>query len=282
VRALALAVLLLGCSDSTLPQADNGVIFVAQSTGSGVYLGHGVFMTAWHVCFTPLFDESLGDDDRLRYFHEGYYEGAAPDSYYCQTSTAPDVDWTVSAADQGGCLPISKLPGYTLSLTRVDREAFARNALFADWTLDVCLFDVDAETAAVLDERLAPIAVEPEPVRVGQKVVVAGHQIDALNDVGAEGCEVIRGVEDVLDPDPIQPSPLVVPSFAVDCRQVEHGSSGSPVFDAESGRLLGVVWTGVDLGTDEAVVYVSAASEWRAHLASRPAAQYTQISRLFQ
>ncbi len=108
---------------------------------------------------------------------------------------------------------------------------------------DLCVLDVGSERAA-LDGVLETLSVDREPVQVGQEVVFAGHNRCTVNDVGVETCTVVEPTTDVADPDTVQPSPLVVPSFAIDCRDPEHGASGSPVFDANTGALLGILWTG--------------------------------------
>lgn len=289
-----LASLLLGLAagcgdDAPIPQVDNATLLVSQHLGSGVYVGDGHVLTNWHVCALPLFDESLDDTrDHLRYFHapgDGgapLVEGLAPDSYYCPVSgaTPEDLDYTVSATDTGGCARVVDLEAKRLAFTRIGVEAPAGRMRFADWTIDTCLLEVDADTRAQLDGTLEPLTLDLDPVTVGQEVVVAGHNTDGINQVGVDACRVIAAPALIVDPDPIAPSPLEVPSFAIDCRRLEHGSSGSPVFDAATGRLLGLVWTGVDLGTAEVRVYVTAISEWRARLAPRPVAQFAQLDAL--
>jgi hypothetical protein len=278
VRALILA-LLAGCSSGvSIDQIDNAGIVVSPHTGSAVYVGGGILVTNWHVCLVPLFDGSLGDDDFVRFYVDDGApdaEGAEPDDFYCP-APAGGGGWVRSQVGGDGCMPLSNATGQSYRFTRVGAEASPARIVFADWSLDLCLVEIAPVPG------LPAIEIEEQPVAIEQEVVVAGHQTDAGNDVGVEICRVTETVVDVLDPDPIQPSPLMVPSFKVDCREVEHGSSGSPVFDAATGKLLGLVWTGTNLGTEEAEVYVTAASEWLGKLEARPDEQYAPLRRLFQ
>ena len=94
----------------------------------------------------------------------------------------------------------------------------------------------------------------------------------------AETCHVIATPSLMSDPDSVNPSDSVVPSFTIDCRTTQHGSSGSPVFDAITGALLGLVWTGpcAQLGKCKPPVYVTAASAWL-NQGGRPATEYSQL-----
>lgn len=290
LRSAALAALLVGCGSGDLPQADNAAILGGSHVASGAYAGGGLLLTNWHVCMLPLFDDSLGDDDYVRLYNDpgdgspAYREGADLGDYYCldPDGGGTDLDYLRSSENLGGCSSLFTLPGRTIVFTRVDLGAYPDRLVFASWSIDLCIFSVSDELRADLDERLQPLTLDPAPVAVGQRVVVAGHQRDAVNDVGVDSCEVIAPTRMVVDPDPIVPSPLEVPSFAIDCIQVEHGSSGSPVYDADSGALLGLVWTGTDLGTESAVVQVTAISHWLERFADRPQEQFSRLADLLE
>lgn len=118
---------------------------------------------------------------------------------------------------------------------------------------------------------------EREEVQLGQEVVVAGFPLGRGRTL-AESCHVIATPTLVRDPDLVNPSDSQVPSFAIDCKSTQHGSSGSPVFDASSGALLGLLWTGPceELGKCKPPAFISAASAWLQQ-GERAPAEYSQL-----
>jgi hypothetical protein len=108
---------------------------------------------------------------------------------------------------------------------------------------------------------------------------VAGYPLGVDYSV-AERCRVTATPTNVRDPDLVNPTERTVRSFAIDCKTAQHGSSGSPVFDAETGALLGLLWTGnctKGIGHCEPPAYVSAASAWLGQ-GDRPPAQYAHLT----
>ena len=225
--------------------------------GSGVWVGERSMLTNWHVCTdTPalrLHNDPGGGATPLR-------EGAA-----CRTRR------------DGSCNPPA-----SVRFDAASPAAASGQAVFMSRAIDVCI--VELRAASDVPTNAEPLVIEAEPVRVGQAVVVSGYPAGSVRRV-TERCKVIGGVSLVRDPDRVNPSDLSVPSFAIDCKTVKHGSSGGPVFDAETGALLGLIWTGVCNvqgrgGVCEGPFYVTAASEWRKAHAARPAAAYTRLDAL--
>ena len=222
--------------------------------GSGVWVGERSMLTNWHVCTDSLALQLHNDSGQGSV---PFREGAA-----CR------------ARRDGSCNP-----PVSIRFEGVNPPAVSGQAVFMSRAVDVCI--VELRPAASVPAAAEPVVIDTRPVRVGQAVVVSGYPAGSVGRV-TEPCKVIAGVSTVRDPDRVNPSDLVVPSFAVDCKTVKHGSSGGPVFDAESGALLGLVWTGVcnvpaRSGACEGPIYVTAASEWGKSHARRP---FTQRSRL--
>jgi hypothetical protein len=84
----------------------------------------------------------------------------------------------------------------------------------------------------------------------------------------------------------VDPATALVKSFELDCKSVGHGSSGAPVFNAETGAVLGLVWTGVCLPADgvrcRGPISVTAASAWKSEHAARPPAQRARLDALLR
>ena len=114
----------------------------------------------------------------------------------------------------------------------------------------------------MLDTYLTNITIDSSQPVSSQKVTVAGHP-KGIYPAITENCLIIESnIQNIQDPDNINPSILTVPSFIINCETPTHGSSGSPVFDSNTGNLLGLIWTGDNNGN----IYVSAAAGWKNYL----------------
>ena len=227
--------------------------------GSGVWVGERSMLTNWHVCT---------DAPALR-LHNDPGGGAPPfrEGAACR------------ARRDESCNPPT-----SIRFDGAGQRAATGQAVFMSRAIDVCIVELRAEASVPVAAE--PVVIETTPVRVGQAVVVSGYPAGSARRV-TEQCKVTAGIALVRDPDRVNPSDLSVPSFAVDCKTVKHGSSGGPVFDAETGALLGLVWTGVcnvqgRSGVCEGPFYVTAASEWRKAHAARPVAEYTRLDALLE
>ncbi len=108
----------------------------------------------------------------------------------------------------------------------------------------------DAKAAAKLNAVGAPFAFST-PVHHGEPLVTIGfgvadnpmRQLVANRDAD---CMVFSGDGEyrlMADPDDLNPAPYRAWSFANGC-DVSHGDSGSAMMDRETGKIVGIIWTG--------------------------------------
>lgn len=283
-RAASLLALagLCACADdpeSYPASIDNAVILSAFTfSGTGVYLGEGWLLTNWHMC--------TRESDVLLYNastpnQPAYREGAPLDGERCEDGTT-----TVRPAASDSCYPVlnsgvvrfpqqSEPPGWS------DIEpAYGGKVMFAQKSLELCVIKLDENVQRTVPASVAPLTIDLTPVHVGQEVVVAGFPLGRTRPA-REHCKVTAAPTLLRDPDLAQPSDTEVVSFAIDCESTQHGSSGSPVLDATTGALLGLLWTGEcqEVGRCRPPAYVSAASAWPSQ-GDRPPAQYSHLQEL--
>lgn len=240
----------------TLEQAEARI--VRPFGGSGVYIAPATVLTNWHVCFRN------GD---LTFYNDPE-DGSVP---YAERTRPP-----------GACSPVGRRscdPQLTLrfGVEPTEQRAVGK-VVFAAKQLDICILRVQGDDPI----GLGPLAIAATQVHGGQEVVAASYPHNAVEPV-FERCRVSAGTTMVADPDRAQPTDLTVPSFAIDCATPQHGSSGGAVYDAQSGALLGLIWTlACEEGeaTCRGPVYVTAAHAWRSLLTDRPSVQTTRLSLL--
>jgi len=125
---------------------------------------------------------------------------------------------------------------------------------YGSWSdIDLALFSIRIEDPAMvtkLNAVASPFAFH-EDLRRGQKLVTIGFGV-ANNSNGAlvanrdADCMVFSGPGEYRkmgDPDAVNPSDYAAWSFANGC-DVSHGDSGSAMMDRETGRVIGIIWTG--------------------------------------
>ena len=248
-----LAVVILGgsCTDSDhVSVVPNGASKAAHnavmvSTGTGIYIGERLVLTNSHVCQAVEGLQFFSDSDRSGNFH---YEGPPLEAWEC----SPEL--------MTACKP------HLVARVFSKRENYDSLGLvtFADSTIDLCILELKPSPQPPSD--FIPIRIQTALVRVGQEVVASGYPL-GKQQLTTERCAVTKGTELVADPDPIYPSGSRLMSFGISCKSIQHGSSGSPVFDAISGELLGLAWTRecpeAMAGSCSGTVYVTAASEWQ-------------------
>ncbi len=276
--------------------------------GSAVYLGDGWLLTNWHVAVNSALlnvvaEQSFGLSVPRAEYLEDYLRGAgnalpragevSGDDLYCLTASTATVaarfqrldgpEWDLSAVplDRSMCVPVLESVTHIVAFSWVpppgpnyEGPPVEPELEFAAMGLDLAIARVpDAQVRAKVGD-LPPVSVGFDaPLFAGQLVWVIGYPSIVVNRsprrAVTELCQVVTPeVVEVADPDPIQPSFLAVPSFVIDCVSLQPGSSGSPVFDATTGRLLGLAWTADSFGYG----YVSAAQGWKAWADARPGA----------
>lgn len=250
----------LGCDP--LPPAELAAQATARvehgGVGTAFYLGGDLALTNAHVVLHPncYFETptrpSCGDHVSA--------EGGEPleGGFLC----GPVDDRYVSEVPGESCTPVYEAAGAQITLTRFNETADVLGLVYANKDLDLAILRIAAsERLLEIRRALGPATLETREPRRGDRVLIAGHPV-ASEELVAEECEVVsERVEPRRDPDTAQPSDFEVPSFEIACSTPRHGSSGSPVFAAETGALLGLLWT----GTDGSQLITSVAA-WRAYL----------------
>lgn len=270
-----------GCADaeeSGSPGSEIGdsaaKVTLENGSASAVYLGEGVLLTNWHVCWagTPIVDRATA-----------YNAATGYEPFYREFARVP-VGAPISADVLAAPFPIIASGFVTFPVNppwprSIDGD-FGGKVLFAQEALDLCVVELVPKTVSLPPDR-APLTIDTREVQLGQEVIAAGYPL-GVNNAVVERCRVTATTADVRDPDLVNPTDRTVRSFAIDCKTTQHGSSGSPVFDAETGGLLGLLWTGVctkGIGKCEPPAYVSAASDWLRQRA-RPPSQYSHLTDL--
>ena len=222
---------------------------------SSVYVGDGVVLSNWHVCTS---------NTDTTFFHASEIDGGMPyveGSPLCVFEDDPPV----------------VVPGCERVAVGTDHGSLSGRIVFAAKNIDLCIVQLDQS-----DLMLPPtLQLDTQPVHLGQSVIVSGYPGGVAKRV-TEHCKVVQEPRLVRDPDQDAPTDSAVWSFGLDCKTVEHGSSGSPVF-SEQGKLIGLVWTRECANSHcDGIAYATAASQWRTQLAGRPLIQYSRLDDLLR
>lgn len=132
--------------------------------------------------------------------------------------------------------------------------AFRCNAFLGTWSeIDLSLFviDVSKESEA---RALAEVGANfdfSSPLRKGQELLTVGfglanNPLRQLVGNSDSDCKVFSPDNEfrfMADPDQLNPGTYSAWSFANGC-DVSHGDSGSAMVDRETGRPVGIIWTG--------------------------------------
>lgn len=269
-----------GCGDESAspgPEVGDSAakVGLANGSASSVYLGEGVLLTNWHVCWagTPIVDRAT-------------ISNAAPGDQpaYREFARVP-VGQPIAADVLAAPFPIIESGFVTFAVSppwpRSIEGDYGGKVVFAQEALDLCVVELVPKTTS-LPPASESLIIDTREVQIGQEVIAAGYPL-GVNNAVVERCRVTATTTDVRDPDLVNPTDRTVRSFAIDCKTTQHGSSGSPVFDAETGALLGLLWTGVctkGIGHCEPPAYVSAASDWQRQ-GDRAPSQYSHLTDLF-
>jgi S1-C subfamily serine protease len=118
--------------------------------------------------------------------------------------------------------------------------------------VDLALFAVRVNPAD--EAKLAPVAANFEfqhPIQSGEKLLTIGfgvagnwgRQLMANQDSDCYVFSKSGEYRQMADPDRWNPGNYRAWSFALGC-DVSHGDSGSAILDRESGKVVGIIWTG--------------------------------------
>jgi hypothetical protein len=262
-----------------VPLANAAQLGGPWASGSGVYIGDGYVLTNAHVC--------AAEDSALAYNDPGmagprYREGAPLDGFRCGDElTLTRKGQVCTPLAQSGSARFPSDPPFSSEDVRLDLSV-GGTVVFMQRALDLCIVKLADSSPTQVPTDVRPVQISRTPVHVGQEIVVAGYPL-GQSALVSERCKVTGEPELVRDPDQVNPSDSIVMSFAMDCQSTQHGSSGSPVFDAATGHLLGLLWTGEckELGKCRGTSYATAASSWLLLQGERPVEQHSRLDELF-
>ena len=147
----------------------------------------------------------------------------------------------------GGCRPGAAVKFPLL------RKVYRVETFYGSWPeIDLSLFTITVDPAdeASLQNASNPFAFDL-PIRQGEPLATLGFGVAENPGRQLVGnwdsdCKVFSADGDyrlLRDPDEINPGTYQAWSFALGC-DVSHGDSGSAIVDRESGRVIGIIWTG--------------------------------------
>ncbi|MBN2303865.1 MAG: hypothetical protein JXQ72_05280, partial [Anaerolineae bacterium] len=225
----------------------------------GVYLGHGLVLTNWHPWTL---------DGRV------YTEADPPISpsrsvpvYDADGNTDPGEDlltltdcgdqWLPLADAGTDCAPFARVDGagfvFPMAENAVNSDPVPVEALiYANRTHDIALFAVDAGTVEALGVQPAHLSLAP--TGADHAVVIAYQGGDLIPATLPTGTPALLPRE---DGDRLG-GPWRVPSLVL--TTFDPLPHGGPVFDAESGDLIGLTWRAGD--DDPASTWMTPAAVW--------------------
>jgi hypothetical protein len=138
-----------------------------------------------------------------------------------------------------------------VNFTMLDKR-FAVNKVLGSWTdIDTALLTIEVESEEDMEllEKYGQNFAIHDSLRLGQELLTVGfgiaenpgRQMVANQD---SDCKVFSDeVRFIADPDRFNPGPHKVWSFANGC-DISHGDSGSAMVDRNTGKVVGIIWTG--------------------------------------
>jgi hypothetical protein len=245
------------------------------ANGSGVYLGDGLALTnhhvvsnSWRAAMTLGRPLRLEENFQSLTDHPGQHS-TLRSRHYCFSNDGVAMQVALVAAPRNPlCFPVDNSGSLQ---ARVDNQPASPVEL---------LFTMERIDLAVLRLLQPPLAdlpfLHPGLAEVGTRVIIAGYP---RGDWALTSCEVTAETAPVRDPDPRLPDPVrwTLPSVTVTCPPgvVTYGASGSAVYNADSGDLIGLVWSG---SNDDVLVYVTPIETWLEPFRAAPSLAETSLA----
>jgi hypothetical protein len=242
------------------------------SVGSAVYLGRNVAVTNHHIVSTTLEAAvAIGhrlpaDDEFTELSGSRSDQGALRSKFYCLRKEPRGTFVDVSAvASSSLCLPVDRTQTLDPAFWSPPYPVAVQELLFTTVSLDLAVIRLDQ---AGLERAPAEHSQGGQWLRYarsqpnqGAPVWVAGFPRGRWDLVA---CVVTDGTAvGVTDPDERIPPELRwnVPSIALECPpdRIVDGASGSGVYDANTGALIGLIWTSTP---DARIAFVSPVGAW--------------------
>lgn len=242
---------------ATLPAASlAAIVFPGGKTPTefGVYLGHGLVLTTWHpwtVAGQGYLDET--PPSPAREVPEYDADGVADPGE--RALLMADCGGTLTPLANAGadCTPLARIEGARFifplagSRTQAGPDLGALTGatavpvgrlLYASEEHDIALFEVDAGAVEALGVPAARLTMIPTGADYPAVIAALGEDGAALDTTLRSGDPQTLPATD----SPAMPGPWRVASLVAAAD--EAAPAGSPVFAAESGNLIGLVWRG--------------------------------------
>lgn len=159
----------------------------------------------------------------------------------------------VMASNHHVCPEASACLGTQARFTALSKQ-FTITEFYGTWTdVDLSLFAIEVTNPA--DQELLKSVASPfvfnNKLHRGQQLVTIGYGVGSnptrAQVIGKDSdCKVFSAEGEFRfmgDPDELNPGPYKAWSFANGC-DVSHGDSGSAMMDAQTGEVIGIIWTG--------------------------------------
>ncbi len=150
--------------------------------------------------------------------------------------------------------PSMSCSGRTATFPLLDNLRFSCQRVFGTWpNVDLALFEITVQRPE--DEaKLASVAANftfDSEIEKGEELItigfgVAGNSQRVMMGNADSDCRVLSKTAEyrlMADPDELNPGSYKAWSFSHTC-DISHGDSGSAVVDRQTGRPVGIVWTG--------------------------------------
>jgi len=253
--------------ESAVPQSALAAIIFSGAAGSpahyGVYLGDGLLLTTWHAWTL--------DGDRYTAAESSLSPSRQVTTYDNDGRPDPGEDllgladcagrWLPLAQADSTCTPFARLDGASVVFPLAAEGANGspipvQRLVYASREHDIALLAVDAGALAGRD--IAPARLSAEPTRAEQPVLVptrrAGEHPVIAEYALASGTPALSPPAETSGLD----IPWRVPSLLLAATSI---LDGAPVFDAQSGDVIGLAWRPTD-SPDAPGTWVTPVAVW--------------------
>lgn len=253
--------------ESVLPQsALAGIVFPGAADSPahyGVYLGDGLLLTTWHA-WTLDGDRYTNPESPLSPSRQvtTYDNDGRPDPGEDLLGLADCAGrWLPLAQADSTCTPFARLDGASVVFPLVAEGANGspvpvQRLVYASREHDIALLAVDADTLA--ERGITPARLNAVPTRAGQPVLVptrrAGERPVIAEYALASGAPALSPPAET----PALGAAWRVPSLLLAANSI---LDGAPVFDAQTGDVIGLAWRPAD-SPDAPGTWVTPAAVW--------------------